>query len=488
MLSVKPSQLVQAYGVLTILYQLYKYGPIGLLKLMYKSVATSLIHGVKLLPNNPVKKQVNDAIMDLRKSMLLPVHAIKQLPEDPMELNQIKKKLSDYLAYDEDYTTGQMSGAIYHNISNVQEAAQYAMTMFYSSNPLHPEIFKSIRQMEAEIVAMVSHLFHNTKGCGNVTSGGTESILLACKAYRDIAHVRGIEHPEMIVPSSAHAAFSKACHYFNITFVEIDCDENGQVRLDLVNKKVNKNTILIVGSAVNWPYGTMDDITQLASLALKRNIYCHVDCCLGSFMLPFMEKLGYSIPPYDFRIPGVTSLSCDTHKYGLAPKGSSVILYKSSELRSYQYYITTDWSGGVYATPLLGGSRPGALISGCWAALLSLGNRGYMEAIEKIACSAHKCIQYIQQNPDLKLIGVPITCVFSFSMPNYDVFTLNDYLKSKHWHLNPLQNPNALHFACTHLTDPDLFIKDLEWSVQQFKKSGKKGIKGGSAAMYIIFI
>ena len=287
----------------------------------------------------------------------------------------------------------------------------------------------------------------------------------------------------MIVPASAHAAFVKSCHYFNIKYVEIPCDDQGQVDLLKVQKSINRNTILIVGSAVNWPYGTMDDITALSEFALKKNIYCHVDCCLGSLMIPFMEKLGYPIPSYDFRLPGVTSISCDTHKYGLAPKGSSVIMYKNENIRKYQYYITTEWVGGVYATPMLGGSRPGSLIAGCWAAMLSLGARGYSEAIDKIAKTAVKIIKYIQKHPDLELIGTPVTSVFAFSIIGRDCFVLNDFMISKHWHLNPLQNPNALHFACTHLTDADAFIKDLEWSIEQYKKSGKKGIQGGNAAM-----
>eukprot|EP00834_Sanchytrium_tribonematis_P007124 NODE_601_length_5514_cov_0.613481.p2 type:complete len:485 gc:universal NODE_601_length_5514_cov_0.613481:4821-3367(-) len=480
----KALQGLQIYGALCLLYQIYKNGPIGIIKKIFTSIARIFISSIKLLPNNPVKKSVTEAITELRKDLILPIKPIYQLPEDPMDYASIKKRLQEYISHDEDYTTGLMSGAIYHNIKNVMDNAQMAMSVLYSSNPLHPEIFKSVRQMESEIVSMVLNLFHGSStGCGSVTSGGTESILLAGKAYRDIAKARGINNPEMIVPASAHAAFAKSCHYFNLKFVEIECDKNGQVRIDLVKKAMNRNTILVVGSAVNWPYGTMDDIHALNELALKKNIYFHVDCCLGSFMLPFMEKLGYPIPTFDFRLPGVTSISCDTHKYGLAPKGSSVIMYKNENLRKYQYYITTDWVGGVYATPLLGGSRPGSLIAGCWAAMLSLGNRGYTEAIDKIATNTQKIVRYIEKNPDLELIGVPVTSVFAFSMPGYDVFVLNDFIKSKGWHLNPLQNPNALHFACTHLTNGDQFIRDLEVAVNDFKKTGKKGIKGGSAAM-----
>eukprot|EP00835_Amoeboradix_gromovi_P004624 NODE_371_length_9954_cov_0.100355.p3 type:complete len:490 gc:universal NODE_371_length_9954_cov_0.100355:8099-6630(-) len=475
------------YGALCLLYQLYKHGPIGILKIVYKSIVKLFISSIKILPNNPVSKQVSSAIQELRKSMILPVKPIKELPEDPMELPAITKRLQEYLSYDADFVTGQMSGAIYHNIKSVSEASQAAMVMCYASNPLHPEIFKSTRQMESEIVQMVLKLFNgNEDCCGSVSSGGTESILLACKAYRDIAKVRGIEFPEMIVPCSAHAAFMKSCHYFNIKYVEIPCDDKGRVNIKLLKAAINRSTIMLVASAVNWPYGTMDDVELISQLALKHKIYCHVDCCLGSFMLPFMVKLGYNIPPYDFTLPGVTSISCDTHKYGLAPKGSSVVMYSSENIRKYQYYISTEWVGGVYATPLLGGSRPGALISGCWAAMLRLGNRGYMEAVDKIAKNTKKIVNYIERHPSLQLIGIPITSVFAFSMDGYDVFILNDYMTAKNWHLNPLQNPNALHFACTHLTNPDAFIKDLEWSVNEYKKTGKKGIKGGSAAMYII--
>jgi len=244
-------------------------------------------------------------------------------------------------------------------------------------------------KFEAEVVAMTASMLGADKTgdeiVGSVTSGGTESILLAMKTYRDRARDRkGITEPEMVVPSTAHAAFDKAAQLFNIKIIRVPIGDDYRADVEATRKAITKNTIVIVGSAPPFPHGIIDPIEELSELARQAGVGFHTDACLGGFLLPWAERLGYDVPPFDFRLPGVTSISADTHKYGYAPKGSSVILYRGRALRHYQYYVITDWPGGLYLTPTFAGSRPGALSAACWAAIMAMGEQGYMEAAKRI--------------------------------------------------------------------------------------------------------
>jgi sphinganine-1-phosphate aldolase len=226
-----------------------------------------------------------------------------------------------------------------------------------------------------------------------------------------------------------------------------------QVHVPSVSRLVNSNTILIVGSAPNFPHGIIDDISALSKLALKRKIPLHVDCCLGSFLVPFLDKAGFETELFDFRLRGVTSISCDTHKYGFAPKGNSTVLYRNSALRTYQYFIEPNWSGGVYASPGMAGSRPGALIAACWASLMSVGEAGYIDACHTIVGATKKIIEALRQSPglknDLEVMGRPLVSVVAFTSKTINAYDLADAMTAKGWHLNSLQNPPAIHIAVT---------------------------------------
>jgi sphinganine-1-phosphate aldolase len=240
-----------------------------------------------------------------------------------------------------------VSGCVYHGGATLKQFQAKVMALFISSNPLHPTTFPFVRRMEAEVVSMCKNLFHGgAESCGVMSSGGTESILLAIHAYKEWALERGIEYPEVIKPSSAHPAFDKAAHYFGVKLVVVPVNQTTfTVDLADVRKAINKNTIALIGSAVNYPYGTLDDIEGLSKLAVDNNLGLHVDCCLGSILIAYMPKLGYPDHLFDFRLPGVTSISCDTHKYGFTPKGSSVIMWSRPELRRHHYYIIKNWPG-----------------------------------------------------------------------------------------------------------------------------------------------
>ena len=273
-----------------------------------------------------------------------------------------------------------------------------------------------------------------------------------------------------------------------------------KVHLPSVSRLINPNTILLVGSAPNFPHGIIDDISGLSRLALRKKLPLHVDCCLGSFLVPLLVKAGFESEPFDFRLKGVTSISCDTHKYGFAPKGNSTVLYRSDDLRKYQYFVSADWSGGVYASPSIAGSRPGALIAGCWASLVKQGENGYVEACHKIVGATKKIESAIREDPalatDLKVVGRPLVSVVAFLSNSLDIYDIADGMSDKGWHLNALQNPPAIHVAVTLpiVAAVDKLIADLVDVVEDVREKerrrvvegkGKKGtVKGDAAALY----
>jgi glutamate/tyrosine decarboxylase-like PLP-dependent enzyme len=322
--------------------------------------------------------------------------------------------------------------------------------------------------------------------CGVVTSGGTESILLAMKTYRDRARVvNGIRRPNIVLPVTAHAAFDKAGEYFKIKIKRVPIDENYQADINAVRKAANGNTICIVGSAPNFPHGIVDPIKEMSEIARERGICFHVDACLGGFVLPWAERLGYPVPEFDFRLSGVTSISADTHKFGYAAKGTSVILYRTPELRRYQYYTIADWPGGLYFSPTFAGSRPGALSAACWAALLSMGEDGYLESVKQILTTAEVIKQGINEISELKLMGDPLW-VIAFESKELDIYKIMDQMTHKGWNLNGLHKPSCAHICLTlrHTKQgvAERFLSELKDAVDFVKDNPSES--GGMAPVY----
>lgn len=454
-----------------------------------------------------VRKQVNEAIAKMQ-TKLVPSNATRYLtlPKEGWSEEDIRKELEALATMDHTrWEDGYVSGAVYHGEDELLKLQTEAYGKFTVANPIHPDVFPGVRKMEAEIVAMVLNLFNAPPGAAGVsTIGGTESILMACLAARQKAYAeRGITEPEMILPETAHTAFRKAGDYFKIKVHLVACPApNYQVDVRRVSRLINKNTVLLVGSAPNFPHGIIDDISSLSKLALKRKIPLHVDCCLGSFLVPFLEKAGFESTPFDFRLKGVTTISCDTHKYGFAPKGNSTLLYRTAEHRAYQYFVDPSWSGGVYASPGMAGSRPGALIAACWTSLMSVGESGYLSACEQIVGTAKKLIDRIQNESsvlaaELEIIGNPLVSVVAFQARNLDIYDIADGMSSKGWHLNALQNPPAMHVAITMPVVKvwEKLASDLEEVIEmerekervriaEGKKAKGKADQGDNAALY----
>ena len=385
---------------------------------------------------------------------------------------------------------GLVSGAVYHGDSEHIKFLNEVYALQSQSNPLHSDLFPSASKFESEIVSMTAQMLGADKTddevCGVVTSGGTESILLAMKTYRDRAReVNGIRRPNIVIPVTAHAAFDKAGEYFNIKVKRVPIDNNYQANVNAVRKAANGNTICIVGSAPNFPHGIVDPINEMSEIARERGICFHVDACLGGFVLPWAEKLGYPVTEFDFRLPGVTSISADTHKFGYASKGTSVILYRSTELRHYQYYTIADWPGGLYFSPTFAGSRPGALSAACWATLLSMGENGYLDSVKKIMVTAEVIKKGIREISELKLMGEPLW-VIAFESKNLDIYKVMDQMTHEGWNLNGLHKPACVHICITlrhtQAGVAERFLSDLKDAVTHVKTHPTES--GGMAPVY----
>ncbi|MCL4264902.1 MAG: aminotransferase class V-fold PLP-dependent enzyme [Anaerolineae bacterium] len=391
---------------------------------------------------------------------------------------------------------GFVSGAVYHGQDEHIHFLNQVYALHSQSNPLHADLWPSLAKFEAEIVAMTAHMLGagqtrpghgvDEEICGTVSSGGTESILLAMKTYRDWARdKKGITRPEMIVPVTAHAAFDKAAQYFNIKLVRIPVDHNYRADWTAVREAITRNSIVIVGSAPSFPHGAIDPIEEMSTLALKYGVGFHTDACLGGFVLPWAKKLGYAVPPFDFRLPGVTSMSADTHKYGYAAKGTSVVLYRGAELRRYQYFTATDWPGGLYFSPTFAGSRPGALSAACWAAMVSLGEEGYLEATRRVLETAVTIREGIAAMPELRLLGHSLF-VHAFTSDELDIYRVLDHMTRQQWSLNGLHHPPCIHLCVTlRHTQPGVaerFLTDLQTAVDAVKSQPQA--EGGMAPVY----
>jgi sphinganine-1-phosphate aldolase len=420
--------------------------------------------------------------------------AFPRLPAEGVPRAEVTALIERLAAAEESrWRNGFASGAVYHGDPEHVAFLNRVYAAQSQSNPLHPDLWPSATKFEAEIVSMTAdmlgarHADSAAPVAGTVSSGGTESILLAMKAYRDHARARrGIAEPEIVAPVTAHAAFDKAARYFDMPLVRVPVDDGFKADLAAMADAVTERTAVVVGSAPSFPHGVIDPIPQIAELAAERGAGCHVDACLGGFIVPWAERLGYPVPPFDFRLPGVTSMSADTHKYGYAAKGSSVILYRGKDLRQFQYYTTVDWPGGLYLSPTFAGSRPGALSAECWAAMVSIGERGYLEAARRILETGAKVRDGIARIPGARVLGDPLWVIAFATEDGVDVFQVLEHMSERGWSLNGLQRPAAVHIAVTlRHTLPgvaDRFLADLRSSVEQVRAN--PGVSTGMAPVY----
>ena len=420
-----------------------------------------------------------------------PVH--RSLPRQGTPREEVLAQLHT-MATEEDafWETGKCSGTMYCGDHDHYHFMNDAFGLFAHVNVLQRDMCPSATKFEAEIIAMTLSLQSGDAAlaagddpCGLVTTGGTGSILHAVLAYReDAAATRGVTRPNIVKPETAHPAFDKACHLFGVELRRAPVDPvTTQVDLGWVREHVDDQTVALIGSACNYGYGTVDPIAELSDIALEHGVGLHVDSCLGGFILPFGRELGHDIPAFDFAIPGVTSMSADTHKYGYAFKGSSVVSFRSKTLRNAEYFYLTDWSGGKYTSPGMEGSRSGGLIAATWASMVQLGHEGYLGYAWQIFETSFAMQKAVTSHPELRLMGRP-TFLFSFTSDEFDIYHVNDFMRTRGWRFNGQQYPNALHMAVTRpQTQPQVvpqFATDLADAIAYAKEHAGEAPKSGA--------
>jgi glutamate/tyrosine decarboxylase-like PLP-dependent enzyme len=377
---------------------------------------------------------------------------------------------------------GRAFSLAYYAGSEVQAVADQAYAMYGSTNGLNADAFPSLKKFQADVVATVNRWVHGDEtSAGFMTSGGTESILLAVKAARERGRREfGITQPNVVLPTSAHAAFEKACYYFGLESRRVPVRADWRADVEATRQAIDANTVLIVGSAPQYPQGVVDPIVDLAAIARERNINCHVDACMGGVTLTFLERLGENIPLWDFRVDGVTSISVDLHKYGYTSKGASVIMHRNRQLRSYQTFVTDNWLGGFYGSSGVLGTKSGGPMASAWAVMNYLGDEGYLRLTESARATTRQLADAIEKIDGLHLRAYPDSTLLSFGAQNFDVFAVADELAKTGWYVDRQTPPDSLH--CTvnavHHQVIEEFIVDLSHAVTKVRDAGSTGSVG----------
>ena len=411
------------------------------------------------------------------------------LPDTGRPPEDVLRELRAFGTRDPDFKHGRAWSLVYYLDESYADFLAQAYQVHASANGLNPAAFKSLKRLETEIVSATAGLLHGTEDvCGVVTSGGTESCLLAVKTYRDLARAkRTVRRPEMILPVTAHVAWFKASEYFDVAVRLLPLDEQFRVDLSGLERLINRNTVMIVGSAPEYPHGLIDPIERMGEIARRHGIPLHVDACVGGFILPFMEMNGTRLPPWDYRVPGVTSIAADLHKYGFGAKGASTITYCNLELLKHQMFVYQDWPGGIFASPALLGTRPGGAYAAAWAALQYFGRSGYRELARRTSEAFGRLRDGIQAIPELQVLGDPQGPLLSYAAreQGFSVYAVGDQLEARGWQVNRVQFPEGLHAMVTakHLESVDAFLADLRAAVATVKADPSLA-QTGSAATY----
>jgi sphinganine-1-phosphate aldolase len=413
-------------------------------------------------------------------------------PVQGASAEQILPSMQGLREHDVRWQEGKAWSLVYHlgdeapQLAAVPQLLQDAFTLFFAENGLGPIAFPSLRRLESEVVSMTASLLGgDDQTVGNMTSGGTESILLAVKTARDWARAKGPAHTdaEIILPRTAHPAFEKAAHYFCVTPVHIPVGSDFRADVDAARAAITPRTILLVGSAPSYPHGVVDPIPELAQVARENGLLFHVDACVGGFMLPFVRKLGYPVPDFDLRVPGVTSISADLHKYAYAAKGASVILYAKRALRRHQFFVYTDWPGGIYPSPTIAGTRPAGPIAAAWAILNYLGEEGYLTITDTVMETAARIREGIRTIDGVEVLGDPAMSILALGSDRLNVYEIGDELAQKGWYLDRQHLPPSLHLTVTHAHArvADQFLQDLEQAVARTKRFSLSKLSSAAA-------
>jgi sphinganine-1-phosphate aldolase len=407
------------------------------------------------------------------------------LPASGVDRDQLFAELDEMKAGDVRWRDGRALTLAYHAGDDVVAVAEEAYRRFSTENALNTDAFPSLRRLQGEVVAIVGEwLQAGDDGAGFMTSGGTESLLMAVKAARERGRrERGVTSPNVVLPASAHAAFEKGCYYFGLESRRVPVGADWRADVDAMAAAVDDDTVLVVGSAPQYPQGVIDPIEAIAALAAERDINCHVDACMGGVTLTYLRRLGHPIPPWNFEVPGVTSISVDLHKYGYTAKGASVIMHRSKRLRSYQTFVTDNWLGGVYGSSGVLGTKSGGPMAAAWAVMHYLGDDGYLRLTAAARTACEQLADSVRSMPELRLLAAPDATLLSFvaaDPASLDVFAVADALWRRRWYVDRQGPPASLH--CTvnavHLDKIEAFVADLRDSVAEVVAAGRHGDQG----------
>jgi sphinganine-1-phosphate aldolase len=397
--------------------------------------------------------------------------ALSGLPSHGLARDELLARLRANRHDDAPWREGRIFSLIYNaGDDDLEETLAAVSREYLSENALNPFRFPSLARLERETADIVSGLLHGPAGAGGLTAGGTESILVAVYVAREVARERGISQPTIVTPLTAHPAFAKACHLLGVEQVKTPVGADKRADPVALAAAIDDRTALVVGSAPCYPFGVIDPITEIAAAAKAAGTLCHVDSCLGGLLLPFWEQIGEPVPPWDFRVDGVTSISADIHKYGYSYKGASALLWRTPELANKQWWFDEGtWGGGLYGSPTPAGTRPAPPIAGAWAALHALGEDGYLEKARTVRDTVRKVQAGIADIDGLHITSDPQLSVFEVSSTELDLGAVGDVLEELGWY--PDRQPGGLHFMISpyHAVIADDLLVALKAAVTQVR-------------------
>jgi glutamate/tyrosine decarboxylase-like PLP-dependent enzyme len=408
------------------------------------------------------------------------------LPRHGLPRDDVFATLESYKADDIRWRDGRAFSLVYHAGPDVLAIAEDAHRVLAAENGLNTDAFPSLRRVQQEVVGIVSDWVHGgSEAAGFLTTGGTESLLMAVKAARERGRKeKGITQPNVVLPTSAHAAFEKGCYYFGLESRRIPVGADWRADPAAMAAATDDNTVLVVGSAPQYPQGVIDPIAEIAALAAERDINCHVDACMGGVTLTYLARLGETVPPWDFLVPGVTSISIDLHKYGYTAKGASVIIHRDKRLRAYQIFVTENWLGGLYGSPAVLGSKGGGPWAAAWAVMQYLGDDGYLRLTAAARSAALELADAVDSTPGLRLLARPDTTLVAIAADDpetLDMYAVADALLRREWYVDRQGPPRSLHCTVNAVHDGLIpsFVRDLREAVSEARATATTG--GGGA-------
>lgn len=393
------------------------------------------------------------------------------LPDTGRDRESLRSEMQARAQGDADWAEGRTWSLVYSAGEDVHEVRDEAYLEFASENALNPLAFPSILGFENEVVGMVAEMMNGPDAVGNTTSGGTESILCAVYAARERAReVDGITDPTMVMPETAHPAWDKAAHYLGLESIRTPTREDWRADPAEMADAVDDRTALVVTSAPSYPHGVVDPVEEVAGMAADEGVPCHVDACIGGFVLPFLPDLGYDVPAYDFSVDGVTSMSVDPHKYGYTAKGVSTVLYRDKELRRHQYYAFDGWPGGMYVAPNFQGTRPAGPIAAAWAVMNFIGRDGYESLVAEKMDATARIADHVADRGDLAIVSDPDMCLLAIesTSPAFSAWTVQRELSDRDWEIERQQRPESMHLSvmAQHAPVVEEFLADLDEAVE----------------------